>query len=127
MRKIEAQMIDAFLSCRDWHNSNTEVRFFNGLGSIFLHGHLILEQTENSINISLCGWNTVTTRSRLNAILSVITEGRVAFNEKRIWERFRVCQRNFLPCLLVNDEVQEISSTDTIELQLEYGVEHQAA
>lgn len=69
MRKIEKDMIAAIKSNRNWKCKNTEVFASDSGPQVYLHGHLIAKfQRDNSVIMSLCGWNTVTTRSRLNAI-----------------------------------------------------------
>ena len=74
MRKIEQQMIDAIKSETDWKSGNTKVvNFFNDshkcvVSSIFLHGNLIAEVTDNDMMIFDGGWQSNTTKSRLNAL-----------------------------------------------------------
>ena len=69
MRKIERDMIAAIKDGRNWKCKNTEVFVSDGSVCVYLHGNLIAKfQRDNSVILSLCSWNTVTTRSRLNAI-----------------------------------------------------------
>tara|TARA_Y100001935_G_scaffold41732_1_gene33839 strand:+ start:130 stop:489 length:360 start_codon:yes stop_codon:yes gene_type:complete len=74
MRKIEQQMIDAIKSETDWKSGNTKVvNFFNDghkcvVSSIFLHDNLIAEVTDDDMTIFDGGWQTNTTKSRLNAL-----------------------------------------------------------
>jgi hypothetical protein len=74
MRKIEQQMIDAIKSETDWKSGNTKVvNFFNDgdkcvVSSVFLHGNKIAEVTDNDMTIFDGGWQSVTTKSRLNAL-----------------------------------------------------------
>ena len=90
MRKIEEQMNMAIRSRKNWSGSNTTVQCFkeNGITTemqVLLHGNLIawLDTATNDLNISSAGWETVTTKSRLNAILEEFASGS------------RVIQRNF--------------------------------
>ena len=90
MRKIEEQMNYALRHRKNWAGSNTTVRCFkeNGVTTemqVLLHGNLIawLDTATNDLNISSAGWETVTTKSRLNAILEEFASGA------------RVVQRNF--------------------------------
>lgn len=47
--------------------------------AVFLHGNKIMERREGKILCSLSGWNTATTRERLNGILSTLDiKGRFA-------------------------------------------------
>ena len=56
----------------DWSSSNTRVEYNNSTNcsSIYLHGHQIASYDHNNqaVKLSSCGWQTVTTKSRLNAI-----------------------------------------------------------
>ena len=82
MRKIEEQMNHAIRHRKNWAGSNTTVRCFkeNGITTemqVLLHGNLIawLDTATNDLNISSAGWETVTTKSRLNAILEEFCDG----------------------------------------------------
>ena len=69
MRKIESQMNQAIRFRRPWHSSNTMVAI-NGLtAEVFLHGNLIATISDEAIKLFDGGWQTTTTKSRLNAIL----------------------------------------------------------
>ena len=74
MRKIEQQMIDAIKSETDWKSGNTKVvNFFNDgdkcvVSSVFLHGNKIAEVTDTDMTIFDGGYQSVTTKSRLNAL-----------------------------------------------------------
>ena len=74
MRKIEQQMIDAIKSETDWKSGSTKVvNFFNDgdkcvVTSVFLHDNLIAEVTDTDMTIFDGGWQTTTTKSRLNAL-----------------------------------------------------------
>ncbi len=76
MRKIERQMCDAIATEQDWRKDNTEViNFYNEdkelvVTSVYLHGNLISEVTNNAVTIFDGGWRTNTTKSRLNAIIN---------------------------------------------------------
>ena len=72
MRKIEQQMNDAISNLEDgqqWKNANTMVTVSNGVAFVFLHNNLIAEIGEGFIKMFDGGWQSVTTKSRLNAIL----------------------------------------------------------
>lgn len=72
MRKIEAQMNAAIAQGRDWQSANTSVHFNDeeGVAIVRLHGNKIAEIGEGFITLFDGGWQTTTTKSRLNAILS---------------------------------------------------------
>ena len=73
----------------DWSSSNTRVEFNDSTNcsSVFLHGHNIatVDHTTNCVKISSCGWQTVTTKSRLNAILSEVKYGCSVFQKQFDW------------------------------------------
>ena len=74
MRKIEKQMIAAIKSETDWKCGNTKVvNFFNDgdkcvVSSVFLHGNKIAEITDTDMMIFDGGYQSNTTKSRLNAL-----------------------------------------------------------
>ena len=72
MRKIEEQMNMAIRARKSWAGSNTTVRAYNDSIDVYLHGHCIawLDVINNVWTLSSCGWETVTTKSRLNALMS---------------------------------------------------------
>ena len=69
MRKIERLMNQAIADCQNWKMGNTEVQFFDGVSFVFLHGNCIAQVKENSVSLFDGGWQSATTKSRLNAIL----------------------------------------------------------
>ena len=74
MRKLEKQMNQAIRGQRNWAGSNTTVfTSDNGLEStVYLHGNHIATyfHDERTLQIFDGGWQSVTTKSRLNALLS---------------------------------------------------------
>jgi hypothetical protein len=70
MRKIESEMIAAINGNINWTKDNTSVIFEDGISSVYLHGNLIAEVDDNSIKLYDGGWQSNTTKSRLNALLS---------------------------------------------------------
>ena len=73
MRKIEQQMNDAISNNQNWQSGNTSVHFNEeeNLSIVRLHGNKIAEVGDTFIRLFDGGWQTNTTKSRLNAILSV--------------------------------------------------------
>ena len=80
----------------DWAGSNTQVNYNSNTNcsSIYLHGHQIatLCHETKAVKLSSCGYTTVTTKSRLNAILEEVKYG------------CRVFQKNFNWFVSYNDE-----------------------
>ena len=72
MRKIEQQMNDAISNKQNWQSANTSVHFNEeeNVSVVRLHCNKIAEVGKNFIRLFDGGWQTNTTKSRLNAILS---------------------------------------------------------
>jgi hypothetical protein len=73
MRKIEQEMVAAIKQRRNWKSSNTAVEVTKD-GAIFvkLHGHIIAEASPylgGTVKLADCGYQTATTKSRLNAVI----------------------------------------------------------
>ena len=92
MRKIEEQMNMAIRSRKNWSGSNTTVQCFKENGvttevNVLLHGNCIawFDTASNDFNISSAGWETVTTKSRLNAILEEFAPDRRVFQKNWQW------------------------------------------
>ena len=84
MRKIEREMIQAIIDRRSYNKANTSVSLYKsatqmgcGLDTdsasemrVHLHGNHIASYTEDGrLYINNQGWKTVTTKSRLNALI----------------------------------------------------------
>ena len=73
----------------DWSSSNTRVEYNNSTNwsSIYLHGHQIATFDHNlkAVKLSSCGYETVTTKSRLNAILEEVKYGCKVFQKQFNW------------------------------------------
>lgn len=72
MRKIESQMIAAIKESKDWQSANTSVSYNeeSDLSIVRLHGNKIAEVGDNFVVIFDGGWQTNTTKSRLNVIIN---------------------------------------------------------
>ena len=81
MRKIEEQMCNAVSHNIDWKNGNTSVHFNeeNGESIVRLHGNKIAVIGDDFLQIFDGGWQTNTTKSRLNALIdrfcNAVTDG----------------------------------------------------
>ena len=89
MRKLEKQMNFALSNKSNWAGSNTTVTYNNSTNcsSVYLHGHQIatLDHNTNALKLNSCGYETVTTKSRLNAILEEVKYGCKVFQKKFEW------------------------------------------
>ena len=70
MRKIERLMNDAISASRDWGQANTRVEMIDGVSVVFLHGNKIAEVGDDFVRVFDGGWQSNTTKSRLNAIIN---------------------------------------------------------
>ena len=89
MRKLERQMNFAISNKADWCGSNTQVNYNSNTNcsTISLHGHQIATFDHNlkAVKLSSCGYETVTTKSRLNAILAEVKYGCKVFQKNFDW------------------------------------------
>ena len=77
MRKVTQQIANAFAQGTSKAVGNT----WTDGKTVYLHTNKIVERTNDGIFMSLAGWNTVTTRERLNGIAQVLGLD-VSFNQK---------------------------------------------
>lgn len=69
MRKIEREVIGAFIQGKDLTVGNTK----SSGGALYLHDNRIAEIADDGrLSISNAGWDTRTTQSRLNALCSLL-------------------------------------------------------
>lgn len=68
MRKIETQMIQAIQNNKTWSSGNTQVITEDNISKVYLHGNHIATVTDNDMTIFDGGWQSNTTKSRLNAL-----------------------------------------------------------
>ena len=84
MRKIEQQMNKAILNREDFKKDNTEVITISDCSFVYLHGNHIAT-VGDTLDICDAGWQTVTTKSRLNALLNEFAEGCYVFQKNFDW------------------------------------------
>ena len=77
MRLIERQIGSAVVNKNDWHKDNTEVMYSpsRDVCCVYLHKNLIATIDNNSVEIYDGGWQSNTTKSRLNAIINSLCDG----------------------------------------------------
>lgn len=88
MRKVSKTVVKAFLKGESKKVGNTET---NG-NALFLHGNMIAWKRdrglgETVIEVSTCGWNTNTTRERLNCLFSFLSSFGYESHVKRAFQR----------------------------------------
>ena len=89
MRKIETQMNQAIRGQRNWAGSNTTV-FTDDAGlysTVYLHGNKIASYSHVSRDLEILdgGWQSNTTKSRLNALLNEFAAGCSVFQKNWQW------------------------------------------
>ena len=89
MRKIEQQMNEAILNRKDFFKGNTSVQHYTTeTGAreavVHLHGNHIAT-VGDTLQICDAGWQTVTTKSRLNALCNEFAEGCYVFQKNFDW------------------------------------------
>lgn len=70
MREIEKAMVNAVNSQKNFRQSNTEVEIRDNVILVYLHGNCIckIDRKTGKRFFKNCGFSTMTTRSRLNAL-----------------------------------------------------------
>ena len=105
MRKIEIEMNRAIQTNIDWQKDNTSVHFDpeTGVSIVRLHGSKIAEVTDNDMTIFDGGYQSKTTKSRLNALITefcnAVTDG--------------VFQKNYQWFVRDNNEVKQFNGSYT--------------
>ena len=92
----------------NWNGSNTSVLYNDSTNcsSVYLHGHQIatLDHNTNALKLNSCGYETVTTKSRLNAILEEVKYGCKVFQKNWNWfVSFRGTTTNFFDGMILLD------------------------
>ncbi len=77
MRLIERQMISAIKDNKTFCKDNTSVTYNHQTktSSVYLHSNLIATVGDNYLEIFDGGWQTNTTKSRLNALINTLCDG----------------------------------------------------
>ena len=88
MRQIEKNMNSAIWSKTNWAGSNTTVITEDDISTVMLHGNHIATYYHDTKELTLFdgGWQSVTTKSRLNALCAEFATGFGVFQKN--WEWF---------------------------------------
>lgn len=89
MRKESIEITKAFIAGKSLKKARTTT---DGQ-AIYLHGNKIAEKRQDGIYVTLAGWNTSTTRERVNTLIKIIN-GEGYFSQKKFKPYF-----NNNPCL----------------------------
>jgi len=74
MRKITSDSVNAFMNAEKFNSGNTSVEVLENVTILKLHGNAIAyryNSPKRTLMISNCGWQTTTTKERLNGIPGV--------------------------------------------------------
>lgn len=74
MRKVTQNAVNAFMKGQTFKSSNTEVEVLPNVTVLKLHGNAIAylyNDPKRTLSITSAGWQTATTKERLNAIPGV--------------------------------------------------------
>ena len=79
----------AIINKNDWSNSNTVVEYNSNTDciTVYLHNNRIatVDHNTNALKLSSCGWQSVPTKSRLNAILQGLIAGASVYQKNFNW------------------------------------------
>jgi hypothetical protein len=84
-RKIEIAMNRAIQNEMDWKKDNTEVINIEGVSFVYLYSNLIAMVADTWLELFDAGYQTHTTKSRLNAILSAHGNGEYVYQKNFNW------------------------------------------
>ena len=85
MRQITKDAVKAFYNWEKFSISNTRVEANWNISYLYLHNNLIAEYNGSELLISSAGWETTTTKERLNWVLEWHAE----------YKRYTVKQKNY--------------------------------
>ena len=87
MRIIEKNMLKAIVNNKNWCSGNTMVKTDdNNESRVFLHGNHIATVTKDDVILFDGGWQSVTTKSRLNALCDAFRyPGECVFQKDFTW------------------------------------------
>jgi hypothetical protein len=99
MRKIESLMNSAITNRQDWSSANTRVEYEQGncISRVYLHGNKIAEVGDTWMQLFDGGWQSNTTKSRLNALLSAHGIGGEGVFQKNFDWFFRMSDGSVVP------------------------------
>lgn len=97
MRAITQQSIEAFVNGMPFNKANMKVEINGNNVFLYLHGNMIANREGEKLFLTTCGWETNTTKERLNGVLSAYNLPKIN-QSKGIWyidkQEFNGC-KNF--------------------------------
>ena len=91
MRKITEESVNAFMNARKFKKANMEVEVLSNVTILKLHGNPIAyryNDPSRTLSITNAGWETTTTKERLNAIdgVSIYQKNWVWYLNGKEWD-----------------------------------------
>ena len=115
MRKITRQSVIAFFNGKPFKSGNTCVVCGPNTAHLYLHGNLIASRQPGRLSTTLAGWNTPTTRERLNGVYTIAQERGLV----RGVPYAGYCQRNHKACYIdLDGNMHTIDSRDVTTIAL---------
>ena len=94
MKQITIDAIRAFRNGNNFKRGNTQVKTYahSNYRELLLHGNVIADMNEDGLYISSCGWETSTTKERLNALpnVSIYQRNFQWFLNGKAWDGSRI-------------------------------------
>ena len=107
MRQIEKNMNSAIWSKKNWTGSNTTVITEDNVSTVMLHGNHIATYYHDTKELTLFdgGWQSNTTKSRLNALCFELATGFGVFQKNWEWfiSDFSNDKKDFIDGIIVDD------------------------
>lgn len=95
MRAITTEAVNAFINGRSFKKANMKVELHEKNVFLYLHDNMIANKEGNKLFITTCGWQTNTTKERLNGILDAYNLPRIS-QKAGVWylgnEKFEGCK-----------------------------------
>ena len=93
-------MNNAIQNDKNWSSGNTQVVTNDGVSTVYLHGNKIALVDDTSLTVFDGGWQSNTTKSRLNALIDCFCNGATD----------GVFQKDYLWFIRDNNEVKDFTS-----------------
>ncbi len=86
MRKITEDAVRAFLNGESFKRDNTTVEVMSKPNEtvLKLHGHIIASRLNGTVRLNHCGWETNTTKERLNGVLDFMGRAKI-YQRDFVW------------------------------------------
>lgn len=84
MRKITEQALNAFVEGRNFKKANMEVAVVGDNVYMYLHQNCIAKRDGETVQISNAGWESPTTKERLNALTDYYGEFKI-YQKNYVW------------------------------------------